>query len=321
MSDTHQEIKTRYLNWAEFEGRGRCEVYVDLAQWVAESDTAQACIASFEAVKRQPNLVFAALRKAYGVPMSRRELEAALMAHAEAIGAIIETHRTQTNEAARCAGLLLGLAQIDGPISLIEVGASAGLCMIPDYYSYRFGDTVIVPQHAGDDAPEITCGFSGVMPNGADEVDIVWRRGIDLHPIDLSDAEQRQWLETLVWPSQTERLKRVQAVMQTAEQQNLQIDEGHVQDRLADAVAAAPAASTIVVYHAAVMNYLAPQEVAAFRELLESLSVAWLFQENRLLFPDLLAEDSGVPLDRFAIVLNAQLLGHTHTHGADIVWL
>ena len=141
MSDTHQEIKTRYLNWAEFEGSGRCEVYVDLAQWVAESDTAQAFIASFEAVKRQPNLVFAALRKAYGVPMSRRELEAALMAHAEAIGAIIETHRTQTNEAARCAGLLLGLAQIDGPISLIEVGASAGLCMIPDYYSYRFGDT------------------------------------------------------------------------------------------------------------------------------------------------------------------------------------
>jgi hypothetical protein len=48
---------------------------------------------------------------------------------------------TQTNEPGRTASILPVLAQIDaaeGPLALIEVGASAGLCLYPDRYSYRF---------------------------------------------------------------------------------------------------------------------------------------------------------------------------------------
>ena len=46
--------------------------------------------------------------------------------------------RTQTNEPRRCATLLPALAQLDGPLALLEVGASAGLCLYPDRYSYRY---------------------------------------------------------------------------------------------------------------------------------------------------------------------------------------
>ncbi|SKC43253.1 DUF2332 domain-containing protein [Okibacterium fritillariae] len=47
---------------------------------------------------------------------------------------------TQTNEPGRTASILPVLAQIDeaeGPLALIDVGASAGLCLYPDRYSFR----------------------------------------------------------------------------------------------------------------------------------------------------------------------------------------
>jgi hypothetical protein len=43
---------------------------------------------------------------------------------------------TQTNEPGRCAALLPMLARLPEPLALLEVGASAGLCLLPDFYTY-----------------------------------------------------------------------------------------------------------------------------------------------------------------------------------------
>jgi hypothetical protein len=45
---------------------------------------------------------------------------------------------TQTNEVARCAAFLPLLADLDAELALIEVGASAGLCLFPDRYAYSY---------------------------------------------------------------------------------------------------------------------------------------------------------------------------------------
>ena len=47
---------------------------------------------------------------------------------------------------------------------------------------------------------------------------VVWRAGLDLKPVDLSDPGEVGWLEALVWPEQVDRLARLRAAIKIASQ-------------------------------------------------------------------------------------------------------
>jgi hypothetical protein len=322
MADKHEKLEKRYSTFAKYEAKGRSKEYYDLANWVLESDAAKNFILKFPIEKWQPNLIFASIRKVCGVPMSKSQLEGAIQNSGQEISELVLSRRTQTNEPARCAGMFMALSKFDKrAISLIEIGASAGLCLIPDYYQYQFSDKKIVPKNASVDAPILPCGFSGVWPGVEPDLDIVWRKGVDLDPIDLSNNEECDWLETLVWPGQESRLERLQVAIREAKKHNLKVDKGHLLDCLEDTITEAPAGTNIVVYHSAVMNYLEPDDVQQFRKIIDELPVHWLFQEDIRIFPDLHDNGTEIPKGRFVLALDGEILAHTHTHGEDIVWL
>ncbi|MFM2412408.1 MAG: hypothetical protein RLZZ587_741, partial [Actinomycetota bacterium] len=114
----------------------------------------------------------------------------------------------------RCTPLLIALSRIRGQIALIEVGASAGLTLVPDRYSYSWstrGRALIVDPNAGPSPVTLTAELSGWGANPPAIPKILYREGIDLNPLDVADESDRQWLESLVWPEQTERLELVRA--------------------------------------------------------------------------------------------------------------
>ena len=81
------------------------------------------------------------------------------------------------------------------PLALVEVGASAGLCLYPDRYAYRWttdGGDVALPL-AG--APELTCRVrrAGAAARIAHPV-VGWRAGVDLNPLDVTDPDAGAWL-------------------------------------------------------------------------------------------------------------------------------
>lgn len=75
------------------------------------------------------------------------------------------------------------LAALPQPLALLEVGASAGLCLLPDRYGYHYshrpgpGPDVVLPG-----SPVLRCAMSPSTPIPTRHPDIVWRAGLDLNP-------------------------------------------------------------------------------------------------------------------------------------------
>jgi hypothetical protein len=93
--------------------------------------------------KQQPNLLFAAVRYLGGRHLDYGAFRAFVLEHADQVVATVMARQTQTNEVGRCALLLPLLAGLPGPLALVEVGASAGLCLLADRYAYDYGGRLV----------------------------------------------------------------------------------------------------------------------------------------------------------------------------------
>ena len=124
----------------------------------------------------------------------------------------------------RCATLLPVLARLPQPLALLEVGASAGLCLLPDRYGYDYGHRQLAP--ASPDAPVFPCRANPATPLPVAHPRVVWRLGLDLHPVDVADAAHRAWLETLVWPEQSDRLHRLRGALAVARRDPPRVAQG-----------------------------------------------------------------------------------------------
>jgi hypothetical protein len=133
-----------------------------------------------------------------------------LLTNADAVRSIMLTYSTQTNEPARCATLLPAFAQLPQPLALIEVGASAGLFLVSDFYAYDYTGYVIQPRDAEIPPPLFTCSTNAATLLPATLPQIVWRAGLDLgQPVEqlarlsqrLSSSLQSNVLPTMAGPS------------------------------------------------------------------------------------------------------------------------
>jgi hypothetical protein len=226
--------------------------------------------------------------------------------------------RTQTNEPARCATLLPALAQLPPPLALIEVGASAGLTLLFDRYSYDFAGHRI----AGTDplAPVLRCTPRGPVPLPDRVPEISWRAGLDLSPLDVCSDDDVRWLSCLVWPGEGNREHTLAAAVDTARRDPPLVHRGDLLTDLPALAAQAPPEATLVVYHSAVLAYVAPDDRRRFAGTVRDLDAVWLSNEGPGVVP-------GVPLPAyqgapFALVRDgATPVAMTDSHGTWLQWL
>ena len=250
-------VAERYERFALVEAPGRSALYAEWASGVATDASACDVIGRLPADRRQPPLVFA-LARLRGAPEGGGYAAFAdwLVQHGDELVADASVRSLQTNEPQRCAVLLPALAAIEGPIALIELGASAGLCLLLDRYSYRYGGagSVALDPADGPSTVVLSCELRGdrVPELRVPELrmpEIVWRAGLDLRPLDSSAPDDRRFATALVWPGETGRAARIDAALDLAAAERLRIDAGDATDpeALRLLVDASPSEATVVV--------------------------------------------------------------------------
>jgi hypothetical protein len=265
------------------DARDRSPAYEALAASVAGDTAVLRFLGSLPPEKRQPNLLFAAARYLLGEPAGITRLRALVRRDGDELSAVMMARRTQTNEPARCTTLLPALARLPQPLALIEVGASAGLTLLPDRYSYDYAGHRI----AGQDpqAPTLRCVPHGPVPLPDRPPVIAWRAGLDLNPLDVSCDDDVRWLSCLVWPGEGDRDQRLTAAIAAARRDPPVVHRGDLLTDLPALAARAPAGATLVVYHSAVLAYVTAENRQRFAATVRGLPAVWLSNEAPAILP------------------------------------
>lgn len=306
-----------YRLFAGREAHGISAVYEAWATTVADDDEVLALLDALPRPKRQPNLVFAAARH-HGADGTYDSFRSTMLEQWESVRHTIMSHATQTNEAARCAVLLPFLAGLPQPLALIEVGAAAGLCLLPDLYSYRYDDGTHLDPADGPSEVVIASQLGPGITAPSAMPQIVWRAGIDLAPIDVMDHEACAWLETLIWPGQPDRLDRLQGALAIARRNPPQIVQGDLVEALPDLAHEAPAEATLVVFHSAVLAYLSPGDRSRFLGLVNDLPGHWISNEGQGVLPALASRSIRPDDGRFVLSVDGRPRAFTDPHGRSM---
>lgn len=326
-------MPTRLADYYDDFGRrwahGTSPVFEDWAIGIATDERMLQLIAALPRPQQQANLLFAAARWE-GCPLvPYAPWRAWMLENWDAVVATAMARSTQTNEVNRCATLLPTLSRRAGPLALLEVGAAAGLCLLPDRYSYEYvtasGRHRLDPP-AGPSDVVLSCRTDGDTALPARVPEVVWRRGIDLNPIDVRDPDAVEWLATLVWPGpdHAARVARLRAAAQVAAQDPPQIVRGDLLERLEAVAAESPPDATLVVFHSAVLLYLDAAQRRRFADLVRGLGdrigrpVHWLSNETEGTLAEI---DAQLPaaLDtshRFVQTLDGRAIALAGQHGA-----
>jgi hypothetical protein len=316
-------VAAAYLRFGEDEVRDRSPLYRELLRGVAADPEVIEFLLTLPRQKRQPNLLLAAVRHLFGTPAGWDQFRSRVLADKDALRATMLARSTQTNEPGRCAALLPVLAGLPEPLALLEIGAAAGLCLLPDCYAYDYGGVVVGAMAERSAPPVFRCAVNAATPVPERLPRIVWRAGLDLAPIDLSDPGEVAWLEALVWPEQTGRLARLRTAIEIASEQKPRVVKGDLRTDLAALAREAPRDATLVIFHTAVLAYISPAaEREAFARSVGSLCDFWIANEAPQVFPGIAGRARGEgPRGSFLLSVNGAPMAWTDPHGASVGWI
>lgn len=226
----------------------------------------------------------------------------------------------QTNESGRSAGLMTGLLQLCarfGPrVELLEIGSSAGLNLLIDRYRFDLGGVAAGP---ADATVTIRPEWRGVAPPAV-PIEIVAVRGVDIAPVDVTDAAQAARLGAYVWVDNVERQARLAQTIALVRAHGVSLEAGDAADWV-EARLAEPqeAGVTRVLMHSVVWQYIPAERRERIRAAMDAAGgratadrpLGWVMMEpNR----DLHRHEvrvRGWPGER-----PMELVALTHAHGA-----
>jgi hypothetical protein len=341
-----------YRHFGEVDAAETSPLYERVAVALSESEEALRAIEAAPARKRHPTVILAALHDlalagrapALAAAYAAADADAAagaaidtLLRMTDSVVAIAVRRQTRTFETGRCAVLYPAVAEaahrVDAhAVGLIDVGSSAGLNLHVD----RVGITYSDGRSLGDPSSPVQLSSSivGDRPVPARAVpEVVARVGVDLDPVDMTDADDVRWLRACLWPDQRERVERLDAEMALAATDPPLLLHGDAVEVLPDAVARVPAdALPVVTTTWAVSRFPLERRLRFLHRLDEAAAgraVAWVSAEGVGVAPTIPTlgdrRASGHSIIGLAVfegsTLRAEAMGRCWSQGRLLAWL
>lgn len=238
---------------------------------------------------------------------------------------LLAMRRVQTNEVRRCSFLFPAFNQVfalgnQKPLSLVEIGTSAGINLLWDYYQYDYGiDTALGKPNAqviihssfrGDKRP-----YLPTFPATVQE-----RIGIDLNIIDVREPKDVLWLKALIWPEQRERTTLLSNAVKVVQTHLPMLLTGDGITLLAKILSELRSDTTICIFHTFTLNQVSTH---ARLQLVNCLTE---FSKQRTIYEIgcewLGTEYQQLTLNRYHLGQQIEtLLAHCDFHGRWIEWL
>lgn len=233
---------------------------------------------------------------------------------------LMQTKYIQTNEVRRCAYLYPLFSTIyadeDTPLALIEIGTSTGVQLFVDSYAYNYGtgriygndqaDVQIHSELVGEPAAEM----SFVKP-------LIQRRiGIDLHLNNVTEDEDRAWLEALIWPEHYDRRALFKQATEQMDRSQVELIEGNGITLLKQVAASVPTDEIICLFHTHVANQFPEEDKQQLLEHIEDIGkVRPIYHIYNNMWDGLLHMDVVAPGKRASYIV-----GKTESHGRSFTW-
>ena len=246
--------------------------------------------------------------------------------HSHEIIELISTRLVQTNAVRRCACLLPAFSIVAErthglPLSLVEIGASAGLNLLWDSYGYDYGEG----RHYGNvsSTVQLACNPRGrTLPSILEPFpDIGLKVGIDLNPIDLSDPDAVLWLRALIWPEHRERVEILKGAIEIARRDPPTMLAGDALDLLPEVLDSAPGDSALCVFHTHTVNQFSAEGKERLSAIIDEYGSK---RDLYLISIEGQSNIEGVLVELVAYEKGRRTrtaLAHSDPHGRWIAWL
>ncbi|GGC78762.1 hypothetical protein GCM10007216_06570 [Thalassobacillus devorans] len=335
-----KHLAGNFIDFSELECKGSSPLYEQLALKVADNEELLELSSHAREGQPIPNLLFGAvhylllsgeqheLRKYYPSLTEKAEAPDKVFphflnfcrTHRRLIMELIGKKLVQTNEVRRCAYLYPVFCYIHkktkNPLSLIEIGTSAGLQLLWDQYGYTYGDNLIYGNKSSvlQLSSQVRQGSMPGLLSAAPPV--ASRTGVDLHVSDLTDGEETLWLKALIWPEHKERRENFEKAVSQFRENPPSLVEGDGVLLLEELAANATSASTLCIFHTHVANQMS-REVK--EELLQKVTAIGRERDVFHIYNNI--EDRKLHLDYFINGKSfAETVGETDGHGRWFDW-
>lgn len=289
-----------FKQFAEKEAKGSSQLYYFLSNQIAEDSDLLRIIKEIPSSQPKPNLFFASIQfllsksdsplryyypslteKTLPVEESFDLFKEFALNHQNQLIDLFHTKLVQTNEVRRAGYLypiFLSISEkTNKPLTIIEIGTSAGLLLCLDAYNYEYiegneffkignkeNSILIQSENKGEK----------LRNNYHSNLKINERIGVDLNIVDLNDKDDYEWMLALIWPEHSERRKQFIEASNLAIKIDKEMYEGDLKELLPSIIQSSSPETQIVLFHTHVANQFPTQLKKDFEVLLCELSYA-----------------------------------------------